>query len=160
MTSTKPSLYGISFADLPAISSWLNRASSDRFVATELTIVYFWSKSCPSCHANMPALQRLRDDYANKGLQVVSIHRPMGDFDLDTEEICKVTAELGVTEPCALDNDHKIGDALGVKAWPTYFLFDAEGKLRRHATGNFGVRMIEQALIRMYKEGTDDEDDN
>ena len=37
-------------------------------------------------------------------------------------------------------------------AWPTYFLFDKEGKMRRHAKGNFGVRMIEQALIRLFDE--------
>ena len=115
-------------------------------------IIHFWSKSCPACHANMPHLQKLRDGYSDNGLQVIAVHRPMLDADLDTEEIHKVAAELGITEPCALDNDHKIGDALGVDAWPTYFLFDSEGKLRRHAKGNFGVRMIEQALIRMYGE--------
>jgi hypothetical protein len=100
----------------------------------------------------MPNLHKLRDGYAEKGLQVIGVHRPMGEFDLDVEEVRKVAAELGITEPCTLDNDHKIGDALGVDAWPTYFLFDAEGKLRRHAKGNFGVKMIEQALIRIYGE--------
>jgi thiol-disulfide isomerase/thioredoxin len=130
MTS-KPNI-GVSLANLPDISNWLNHDSSEKFVATDLTIVHFWSKSCPSCHANMPHLQKLRDEYKDRGLQVISIHRPMGELDLDIEEIRKVAAELGVTEPCALDNDHKVGDALGVDAWPTYFLFDAEGKLRRH----------------------------
>jgi thiol-disulfide isomerase/thioredoxin len=139
-------------------SKWLDGESMSIVFTSQ--IIYFWSKSCPSCHANMPYLQKLRDSYADNGLQVIAVHRPMGDFDLDTEEIRKVALELGVTEPCALDNDHKIGDALGVDAWPTYFLFDAEGKLRRHAKGNFGVRMIEQALIRMYGKDTDDENEN
>jgi thiol-disulfide isomerase/thioredoxin len=156
---SKMSVIGVCFSSLPPIPNWLNYSLSEKFVVTDLTIVHFWSKSCPACHANMPHLQKLRDEYANKGLQVVAVHRPMSDFDLDIEEIQKVATHLGLTEPCALDNDHKIGDALGVDTWPTYFLFDAEGKLRRHAMGNFGVRMIEQALIRMYKEDTDDEDD-
>jgi thiol-disulfide isomerase/thioredoxin len=155
----KSNMVGISLATLPDISDWLNRTSSEKFVATDLTIIYFWSKSCPSCHANMPELQKIRNGYADKGLQVISIHRPMGEIDLDIEEVRKIAQELGVTEPCALDNDHKIGNALGVNAWPTYFLFDGEGKLRRHATGNFGVKMIEQALIRMYKQDSNDEND-
>jgi thiol-disulfide isomerase/thioredoxin len=117
-----------------------------------LTILHFWSKSCPACHANMLHLQKLRDGYAEQVLQVIAVHRPMHEADMDIEEIRKIADELGITEPCALDNDHKIGDALGVDAWPTYFLFDETGKLRRHAKGNFGVRMIEQALIRMYEE--------
>jgi hypothetical protein len=81
----------------------------------------------------------------------------MGEFDLDEETVRKVAEDLGITEPCLLDNDHKIGDALGVDAWPTYFLFDEQGRLRRHAKGNFGVRMIEQALIRMYDEAEENE---
>jgi thiol-disulfide isomerase/thioredoxin len=149
--SIKNSL-GISIYSLPNISDWLNREVTKEFIGKNLIILHFWSKSCPACHYNMPDLQKLRDTYVNRGLQVIAVHRPMGGFDLDVEEVRKVAVELGITEPCALDNDHKIGNSLDVNAWPTYFLFDAEGKLRRHATGNFGVRMIEQALIRMYDE--------
>ena len=28
-----------------------------------LVLVHFWAKSCPSCHANMPHVQQLRDKY-------------------------------------------------------------------------------------------------
>jgi thiol-disulfide isomerase/thioredoxin len=138
------------FPAFPQSTVWLNQ--SIQGLQSDIIILHFWSNSCPACHYNMPHLQKLREEYGLKGLQVIGVHRPMGDFDLDEAEIRKVAAELGITEPCALDNDHKIGDALGVDAWPTYFLFDAEGRLRRYAKGNFGVRMIEQALIRMYGE--------
>ena len=76
----------------------------------------------------------------------------MGEFDLDDEAVRKVAGELGITEELIFDNDHKIGDELGVDEWPTYFLLDADGKVRRHARGNFGVKMIEQALIRLLGE--------
>ncbi len=105
----------------------------------------------------MPDLQELRDGYVPKGLQVVAVHMPRGEFDLDVEEVRRVAEELGVTEPCAIDNEHKIGIAFGVDAWPTYFLFDAERKLRRHARGNFGVRMVEQVLIRLFDDATEAE---
>nr|WP_309707927.1 TlpA disulfide reductase family protein [Armatimonas sp.] len=121
-------------------------------------IMYFWSKSCPSCHANMPHLQKLRDEYGPKGLEVVSVHRPMGEFDLDEAKVLEVAKELGITEKLIFDNDHSIGDELKVDAWPTYFLFDKDGKVRRHAKGQFGVKMIEQALIRLFdEEGNVDE---
>lgn len=76
----------------------------------------------------------------------------MGEFDLDEEAVRKVATELGITEELILDNDHKIGDELGVDAWPTYFLLNPDGSVRRHARGNFGVKIIEQALIRLYSE--------
>ncbi|WP_395089087.1 TlpA disulfide reductase family protein [Armatimonas sp.] len=115
-------------------------------------LMYFWSSSCPSCHANMPHLQKIRDEYGPKGLQIVAVHRPMGEFDLDEAKVLEVAKELGITEKLIFDNDHSIGDELKVDAWPTYFLFDKEGKVRRHAKGQFGVRMIEQALIRLFDE--------
>lgn len=117
-----------------------------------MLIKYFWSKSCPSCHANMPYLQKIRDEYATKGLQVISIHRPMGEFDLNEEAVRKVATELGITEELIFDNDYKIGDEMGVDAWPTYFLLNPDGTVRRHARGQFGVKMIEQALIRLLGE--------
>lgn len=118
----------------------------------KLELKYFWSKSCPACHANMPHLQKLRDEYGPKGLKVISVHRPMGEFDLDEGKVLEVARELGITETLLFDNDHSIGDELKVDAWPTYFLFDADGKIRRHARGQFGVKMIEQALIRLCDE--------
>ncbi len=76
----------------------------------------------------------------------------MHEVDLDVEAVQAAAEEMGITEPLILDNDHKIGDALGVDAWPTYFLIDPDGTVRRHARGNFGVKMIEQALIRLLGE--------
>lgn len=115
-----------------------------------VTLVHFWAMSCPACKMNMPYLQELRERYGPKGLRTVAVHMPRGPFDLDVEKVKKVATEIGITEPCAIDNEHEIGDTFGVDAWPAYFLFDAEGKLRRQAKGNFGVRMIEQALIRLF----------
>lgn len=122
-----------------------------------MTIKYFWSKSCPSCHANMPYLHKIRDEYASKGLKLISIHRPMGEFDLDEATVRKVASELGVTEELIFDNDYTIGDEMGVDAWPTYFLLNPNGTVRRHARGQFGVKMIEQALIRLFSEPSEAE---
>jgi thiol-disulfide isomerase/thioredoxin len=106
----------------------------------------------------MPHLQKLRDEYGPKGLEVVAVHRPMNESDLDEAKVLEVAKELGITEKLIFDNDHSIGDELKVDAWPTYFLFDKDGKVRRHAKGQFGVKMIEQALIRLFAEdGTDGE---
>ncbi|MCX6365355.1 MAG: hypothetical protein NTX57_01445, partial [Armatimonadetes bacterium] len=99
-------------------------------------------------------VQNIRDLYRGKGLIVIAIHRPMGPYDLDIDSVNQVRDQIGITEKCIFDNDHSIGDSLGVIAWPTYFLFDSECKLRRHAKGQLGIRMIEQSLIRMFSESS------
>jgi len=114
------------------------------------SLIHFWSISCPACKSNMPHLQKLRDGYEARGLRTVAIHMPRGEGELDEAKVRAVADEIGVTETLILDNDHRISEAFGVSAVPAYFLFDVEGKLRRHALGNFGVRMIGEAVKRLF----------
>ncbi|MBC8138320.1 MAG: TlpA family protein disulfide reductase [Fibrella sp.] len=119
-------------------------------------LFHVWSISCPACEVNMPHLQKLRDRYANRGLQTVAIHMPLGDGELDAAKVRAVADEIGVSETLLFDNDHAVSGAFGVNAVPAYFLFDAQGKLRRHALGNFGVRIIGQAIERIFGDAPDE----
>jgi hypothetical protein len=76
----------------------------------------------------------------------------MSNNDLDKNQIKEIENLMSVCRESIMDDDHKIGDELGVDAWPTYFLIDADGTVRRHARGQFGIKMIEQALIRLLGE--------
>jgi hypothetical protein len=38
---------------------------------------------------------------------------------------------------------------MGVDVWPTYYLIDTDGMICCHAYGQFGIKMIEKALIRL-----------
>ncbi|GAB4462903.1 MAG: hypothetical protein OHK0029_30620 [Armatimonadaceae bacterium] len=96
-------------------------------------------------------MQKLREEYGPRGLQVVAVHLPRGEFDLNVEKVQAAIADLGITEPSAVDNERTIGEAFGVDAWPAYYLFDAQHKMRVRALGNFGVRMVERTLIRLFK---------
>jgi hypothetical protein len=98
----------------------------------------------------MPPLQNLRDQYKDSGLSVVAVHMPMGPYDLDVGGVKAAITELGITEPCAIDNEHEIGDRFEVKAWPTYYLFGEDGRLKRHAAGGFGVRLMDAALKSIF----------
>ncbi len=99
---------------------------------------------------NMPRLQQLTETYADKGLRLVSIHMPRMESDMDVEKVKAAMEEMGLTGPCAIDNDHVIGDRFETGGvWPCYFLFDAEGKLRSRAAGALGLKMAENSLKRM-----------
>lgn len=107
--------------------------------------------SCPACKANMPGLQELKAEFEPKGLRFLAIHMPRGPFDLDEDKVREAVADLGITEPCALDNEHILGDRFETGGvWPIYFLFDAEHKLRRRAAGGFGLKMVTEAVKRLF----------
>ena len=100
----------------------------------------------------MPRLQNLVKGYAKFGLQLISIHMPRSESDMDVEKVKVAVQELGLLGPCAIDNDHAIGDLFQTGGvWPYYFLFDAEGKLRSRAAGSLGLKMAENSLKRLLE---------
>ena len=56
-----------------------------------------------------------------------------------------------ITEPCAVDNLHKLRDAFQNEQGfvPAYYLFDAEGKLKSFAAGERGTALLGAALNRI-----------
>ena len=117
-------------------------------------LVHFWAMSCPSCKVNMPGLQALRDKYAPQGLQVVAVHTPRGPFDINPDAVRDMARDLGMTEPCALDDDHAIADRFQTGGvWPIYFVFGKNGKLKVRAAGGFGLKMCEAPLRNVFGEG-------
>lgn len=116
------------------------------------TLIQVWAISCPMCKHNMPRLQNLVKGYAKFGLQLISIHMPRSESDMDVEKVKVAVQELGLLGPCAIDNDHAIGNLFQTGGvWPYYFLFDAEGKLRSRAAGSLGLKMAENSLKRLLE---------
>lgn len=134
------------------VTEWIIPMDENLLARGNSILIHFWSVSCPLCHENIPAVQRLRDTFTANGLQVVAIHCPRGPQDLDVGKLKQAVAELGIVEACAVDNTHAIVDRFSVSGWPAYFLFDQDKRLRRHALGQFGVRMIGAAVERMFSE--------
>ena len=63
------------------------------------------------------------------GLVVVGVHAPEFEFGKRAENIDRGIRDHGLTYPIALDNDFATWQAFGNDAWPTKYLFDADGKL-------------------------------
>lgn len=134
---------------LAGATNWLNEYAEPEAAGLP-TLIQFWAVSCPICKMNMPRLQEFLDTYREQGLQLVSVHMPRSQADTDVEKVKAAVAELGLTGPCAIDNEHILGDRFETGGvWPCYFLFDAEGKLRSRAAGALGIKMAENSLKRL-----------
>jgi len=135
-------------------TEWLNelQQTADDFVHGQPTLVYFWATSCGICKENMPKLQQLKAKYKDKGLRTVAIHMPRYPADTDIETVKATVAEHCIDDVCAIDNQHKLKDAfLNEQGWvPVYYLFDAEGKLKTRAAGEFGLGVLTTALEKMF----------
>ncbi|MEZ5305980.1 MAG: redoxin domain-containing protein [Pyrinomonadaceae bacterium] len=135
-------------------TEWLNCSSeaAEQEPTGSPTLVYFWAVSCGICKQNMPGLRDLIAKYGEKGMKSVAIHMPRYETDTDVENVKSTVSDLGITEPCAIDNKHLLKDAFqNEQGWvPVYYLFDAEGKLRTRAAGEYGISVLTKALEKMF----------
>ena len=135
-------------------TEWLNelQETADDYVNGSPTLVYFWATSCGICKENMPKLQELKAKYKDFGLKTVAIHMPRYEADTDLEKVKSTIAEHCIDDVCAIDNLHKLRDAfLNEQGWvPVYYLFDADGKLKTRAAGEFGIGVLQTALEKMF----------
>ena len=142
---------GTPLPDLSGATEWINGEVNREQLVGSPTLVHFWAVSCPICHDNMPTLHQWRDQYAARGLKVVAIHMPRQEEDTDIEAVKKDAATMGITEPCAIDNEHTVGDRFENTIWPAYYLFDREGKMKSRAAGYAGLKMIEAPLQKLME---------
>lgn len=149
-----PMRIGDMIPNFEGASEWLNelQETADDYVKGAPTLVYFWATSCGICKQNMPKLNELKARYKNRGLRTVAIHMPRYEADTDLEKVKADIAAHCIDDVCAIDNKHNLKNAfLNEQGWvPVYYLFDAEGKLKSRAAGEFGIGVLTGALEKMF----------
>lgn len=139
---------------LDGATTWFNGSQEDvkEHIKGKPTLVHFWAVSCGICKDKMPELQQLMKTYSGLGLQTIAIHMPRYEADTDLDTVNEAMTANHITEPTAVDSLHKLKDAfLNEQGWvPVYYLFDAEGKLKTRAAGEFGIGILKTALDKMF----------
>ncbi|MGM9986684.1 MAG: TlpA family protein disulfide reductase [Bacillaceae bacterium] len=113
--------------------------------------IHFWATSCQLCKNAMPNINKLRDEYEDS-LQVISIHVPRCEEDLDISLVKEMIKKYDIKQITLIDNEHAIKEAFDNKCVPAYYLFDKEGKLRHYQAGGNSMVMLGKRLIRLSEE--------
>ncbi len=149
-----PMKIGDAMPALDGATAWFNGSLEDTVENTKgkPVLVHFWAVSCGICKDKMPQLRELAAKYGPLGLETVAVHMPRYEADTDLETVNQAIAENKISEACAVDSLHKLKDAFqNEQGWvPVYYLFDAEGKLKTRAAGEFGVSVLQTALDKMF----------
>ncbi|MGA4721617.1 TlpA disulfide reductase family protein [Fictibacillus nanhaiensis] len=144
-------------SDMPELNGatqWINgEVSKSDLIGNKPTLIHFWSVSCGLCKDAMPNINQFRDDYKEE-LNVIAVHMPRSEKDLDIEQIKEVAAEHDITQPIFVDNDHALTDAFENEYVPAYYVFDAEGKLRHYQAGGDGMKMLTKRVNRVLGKET------
>ncbi len=89
-------------------------------------ILNFWATWCPPCRFEMPALQRVYEDYQGR-VVVVGVNVTVAEAGVDT--VRGFLQEMGITFPVWLDVKGEASDTYRVTSLPTTFFIDAQGTI-------------------------------
>ncbi|GGM20201.1 thiol-disulfide oxidoreductase YkuV [Paraliobacillus quinghaiensis] len=135
--------------ELDGATEWLNgEVTKADLVGDKPTLIHFWSVSCGLCKEAMPNVNEFRDEYKDQ-LNVIAVHMPRSEKDLDLEQVKEVAAEHDITQPIYVDNKHTLTDNFENQYVPAYYVFDEEGNLRHFQAGGGGMKMLRKRVNRV-----------
>ncbi|HVF67777.1 MAG TPA: thioredoxin family protein [Pyrinomonadaceae bacterium] len=93
------------------------------------TVVIFMATKCPVSNAYNERMQKLSDDYASRGVNVVGINSNVAEL---APEVKQHAAAKGLKFTILKDAGNQIADNFDAQVTPEAYLLDASGKLVYH----------------------------
>lgn len=98
----------------------------------KILILSFFATWCQPCKEDLKYLQMVQDQYAGRGLQLLSI---LTQDSPKEDSVQRFMQSLGVRMPVLLDENGIIGKRYAVTGLPCNFLIDQQGVLRAKYLG-------------------------
>lgn len=121
------------FTDMETVDLDGNAVDSTVFAQNKLTMVNAWNLGCTPCIQEIPVLDQLNKDYADKGFAVLGLYYNFGEAlsDEDRQEIQDILTDAQASYPQLLTSDAMLDTKeLGqMTAFPTTFFVDSQGKI-------------------------------
>jgi thiol-disulfide isomerase/thioredoxin len=120
----------------------------------KVVLVHFWTYTCINCIHTIPYLNDWYQKYSNKGLVIVSIHRPEFEFEKNIIKVKAAVQQYEIKYPVLQDNNYGTWDAYGNLYWPRDYLIDNQGLIRYNHVGEGGYDQTEKTIQSLLAEGT------
>ncbi|MES9823663.1 MAG: TlpA disulfide reductase family protein [Candidatus Thiodiazotropha endolucinida] len=91
----------------------------------QVVMVNFWASWCGPCRQEMPLLQQLFDRYQSLGFSLLGVN-----VDEDRAAADKMLSDVPVSFPILYDDRSKVSKQYQVKAMPSTFMVDRDGRIR------------------------------
>ncbi len=107
----------------------------------KVVVINFFASWCVSCGKETPAIERISQEYAKKGVVFLAIAID------DTEKKARAFIEkIGLNIPAGLDKTGEIKEAYGLYGMPTTFFIDKKGRVSYFHAGVITGKLLDQEI--------------
>ena len=107
----------------------------------QAVLVNLWATWCPPCRAEMPAIQKLYDEYKDQGFIVLGIDMAYQD---DASAVQPFIQENGLTFPILMDETGQVAQKYALRSLPSSFFINRTGLIQEVVIGG----PMSEALLR------------
>jgi len=135
----------------------LDLASGGKISSADLAgkshLIYFWYSACPPCVRTSPHLVDLYERFGKNDFTIVAVNadRFLELATTDAERTSYIK-EQGILFPVAHLNKQMQEDYGNVNVYPTFFLVDSRGIVRKHHIGYQPLRVLESDIEQLLKD--------
>jgi cytochrome c biogenesis protein CcmG/thiol:disulfide interchange protein DsbE len=123
----------------------LNTPTGERVTLSDLrgqaVLVNLWATWCPPCRAEMPAIQKLYEEYHDSGFTVLAVNMTYQD---DPFAVVPFVQEYGLTFPLLIEETGEVAAKYELRSLPSSFFIDREGVIQEVVIGG----PMSEALLR------------
>ena len=123
----------------------LNTPNGESFTLSELrgqaVLVNLWATWCPPCRAEMPAMQKMYEEYKDQGFVVLAVNMT---YQENYSAVVPFTQDHGLTFPILLDETGNVAGKYELRSLPSSFFVDRNGIIQEVVIGG----PMAEALLR------------
>jgi len=107
----------------------------------QAVLVNLWATWCPPCRAEMKSIEKIYNEYKDRGLVVLAVNMTYQD---DPTKIAPFVTEQGLTFPILLDETGDVGHAYQLRSLPSSYFIGRDGTIHEVVIGG----PMAEALLR------------
>ncbi|HTK05416.1 MAG TPA: redoxin domain-containing protein [Candidatus Eisenbacteria bacterium] len=139
--------------EFTGITEWLNGGpETPASLRGRVVLVQFWTLGCANCIATMPHVVAWHDRYVAQGFTVIGVHTPEFAYEGEKKNVLEAIRRHGVRYPVPMDNAFQTWNLYGNMYWPSFYLYDSQGRLRYRSVGEGGYDEMERNIRALLSE--------
>ena len=108
----------------------------------EVVVMLFWAEGCSYCEKDMPNIEAAYKDLKDQGLEFVAV-QVGGSPDTSV----RMLEQNGITFSMLHDPRSIVRKKFGIKAVPTMFFLDSQGRITEKILGGLNPRMLREIVL-------------